>query len=256
MCVSSEKASQNSKDALCPITAISFVHESDVTDLTPDNEELIRFHDGYLRVKKQPLNAPLTSFKISYQKPCIDRMIVPEAVTFFYPLQISKHRTCPINPEFNESEDNRYTAIYGANGFKLTEYSIMQSNNVTDKLFDLPSYTDYMMEGDRNASTLNIWTRPTIAWRLDCENDNRPRKEAFDNFSITLVRDDTLKATLIVLTSFSMGMIQFCCCIGFLSGFGCRILAGGDLDVMIKIALFYSICIRVYFIIMSVMSSI
>ena len=52
----------------------------------------------------------------------------------------------------------------------------------------------------------NIWTRPTIPWTLECENDHHTRKEALDKFTLHLVKDNSLSITVIQV--FDLGM--FC----------------------------------------------
>ena len=128
ICVSQEEAEGLAKDALCPITSISF-------QSTPDdqiNNELAAFLDGYLKVDKQPLNAPLTSFQIG-TKPCLDSSALEVIPRSFNPLEVNKESIC--------TKDIRYIPIFADSEFKLTEYDILEENYVTDLLLDISSWT-------------------------------------------------------------------------------------------------------------------
>ena len=56
----------------------------------------------------------------------------------------------------------------------ISEYTLDKESGVFDLLRQLPYGEDYVEDvmDNKKETELDLWSRPTISWKLDCENDH------------------------------------------------------------------------------------
>lgn len=100
-----------------------------------------------------------------------------------HPLEVNKLTMCPEEENTAEFNDMRFIKV---KGFETTEYDV-QRDNIVQKIIrrDTPygwTYDDN--EEIKKRFELNLWTRPTIPWSLECEHRGDTRQQAYDNYRI------------------------------------------------------------------------
>ena len=113
---------------------------------------------------------PLTSFQLA-KEPCMD----PEIQTSqgFFPLEVSKFTDCPYDAGAEAIIDPRYKSVFDTGvDTGITEFSMMDENDLVDSLRAPRSYHIFVdLEYEKSQVKLNVWTRPTILWKLECEGE-------------------------------------------------------------------------------------
>ena len=59
--------------------------------------------------------------------------------------------------------------------YVITEREIQVENGVESILFTLPMFEDYVNFNEREANKMYFWARPTIEWKLECEDEGNTR---------------------------------------------------------------------------------
>ena len=69
-----------------------------------------------------------------------------------------------------EENDSRFLRA----GMSISEYTLNKESGVLDLLRQLPYGEDYVEDvmANKKETELDLWARPTISWKLDCENDH------------------------------------------------------------------------------------
>ena len=67
--------------------------------------------------------------------------------------------------------DPRFQQVFDDGALSINEYNMMNESYVVDKMLDLPSFNRLLdLEEERSGLNLNVWVRPTIEWKLECED--------------------------------------------------------------------------------------
>ena len=155
----------------CPLTFAKFVRAEDYTEdaypaahyITHQVNEGIKFVTSTTRGD----NLPLTSFKVE-QQPCLDNNNVSRSPnSIYYPLEKDRlQQECEIIEQFDEAFDTRYIKA----GLEVSEHDTQVDSGVLATLETLPLSTMYLTESIKEDVLYDFWSRPTIAWRLECED--------------------------------------------------------------------------------------
>lgn len=164
-------------------------------------------------------NLPLTSFKVE-KKPCLDPTEVStDTQQRYYPLENDRRRKdCSTIEQYSEKYDTRYRDL----GLTISEYEVQKESKVLKKLEELPNFTLYSTELAKQGVNYKFWSRPTISWKLNCD-DQHSRMSVMKAADTESEKADLHVGTIIALTatSFSIGalvsfifMVCFCggCC--------------------------------------------
>ena len=215
-----KKTADKTKD--CPFTLMKFVTVSDARTYSNSTDyKVYEVNDDYSFVvsKTKGDNLPLTSFKVERQ-PCLDpkdHSLAPGQR--FYPLERDRHiHDCSIVPQYGEKYDKRYTDL----GIKISEYEVQKESKVLKKLEELPMFDNYSSEGEKQRIEYSFWSRPTISWKLSCD-DKHPRNSVIHAANIEADKSDLHESTIIILLGISFGagvlfsfgfLVAFCagCC--------------------------------------------
>ena len=97
------------------------------------------------------------------EKPCIDPNQQPSERQS-YPLEIQRKK------EVCEENDKRYLKA----GMSISEYNLDKESGVLDLIRQMPYGDDYLEDAEtkKKATELDLWTRPAISWKLECEKDH------------------------------------------------------------------------------------
>ena len=128
--------------------------------------------------KMRTNNLPLMTTSVELQ-PCIK------------PGQTSQSETAPRYPTeleqigciFDEFTETKYDPRFIDLGYSIDEYQVQEESGVLSKLTDIKGYSDYISDVTLKKSEIyNFWARPTIPWKLKCENDpnSSSRKQITD----------------------------------------------------------------------------
>ena len=108
----------------------------------------------------------------------------------FYPIELNRATTCPLEPTTKLTFDPRYRDVGSEGLFEFGEWDIMKENGVDLVLESLPSYRFSLGGIDpvvKNKNVLSFKVRNTIPWSLECELEKgEDRYYGYDQFSISL----------------------------------------------------------------------
>jgi len=71
---------------------------------------------------------------------------------------------------------------YISSGFETNEHDVQKENGVLGILTYSPSFHKFVDASRKSSLSYTGWTRPTIAWDLNCEHKGKSRKEAYRAF--------------------------------------------------------------------------
>lgn len=122
--------------------------------------------DRYLIYSKIATDSlPITTTSISSQ-PCLNPTQSSNQKNY-YPTELDRlPEDC--SEYLGEKYDNRFTNT----GLQLSQYELQSTSHVINLLLALPQSENYIDVEEKKQQTLNLWTRPTIEWKLSCESDN------------------------------------------------------------------------------------
>ena len=105
-------------------------------------------------------------------------------------------KNCPASNYTNgQVFDPRYKPVFNRQIAEFTEWSVMDENNITALLGAQESnkfknqYQEYIersFEAKQNEAYYDIWTRPTIMWKLQCENEDLSLRSHIKAFRLTM----------------------------------------------------------------------
>lgn len=120
--------------------------------------------------------------------------------------------------QFNERYDTRYVNM----GLSISEYDVQDESKVLDTLEDLPNFSMYVTESTKKNIDYGFWSRATIPWSLDCEEEH-PREKVI-NAAIFEKEKEPLNETAVIVLSaiaYGAGFLATLILTGFLLGGKC-----------------------------------
>ena len=86
--------------------------------------------------------------------------------SIYYPLENDRlQHDCEVLEQFGEAFDTRYISA----SLEVSEHEAQEGSGVLATLEALPLSTMYLTESIKEDILYEFWSRPTIAWRLECE---------------------------------------------------------------------------------------
>lgn len=98
----------------------------------------------------------------------------------FYQLELNKYAECSVETNTNREFDPRYRQV-SSTEFQTDELTVQKTNGVFDLLKSKADYDFFSLTAESTKSDYNLtlWTRPTITWSLQCEQEGISREKAF-----------------------------------------------------------------------------
>ena len=147
----------------CPITGIQW-----------DQSPVFNAATGEFTVTKlyEPTQLPISTFKFSTSIPCISHTEQPSSNAG----QLTDEYTysadgCTEDDFYNTSLDSRFMQV---DSHTVNQGELEDASGITDILngrFHRNDETNYQAIAARQQNELNIYQRPVIGWKLECEND-------------------------------------------------------------------------------------
>ena len=79
-----------------------------------------------------------------------------------YKLELPLSSGCKLDENSNQTLDFRYAKI---NGYQISEYDLLNANNVIQQLTNLPGYPAGSVS-TKSSNILSLYVRPSIYWSL------------------------------------------------------------------------------------------
>jgi len=163
----------------CPVTQILFVKEDQIATYQSDTAtyriQEVEFgteKEYFVTSKNSTDNLPITTTSVEGGNPCIHPGDISNQ-PFYYPLENDRLKSsCQYDDVLETSIDTRYNETGGW----TTEWALQSDAGTIQVLTELPLYTQYMPNyvSQKKDNQYKMWTRPTITWKLECEED-KPR---------------------------------------------------------------------------------
>ena len=180
----------------CPLTFAQFIPVSGRAQYDNDNGYTVQSVDSnfvFVSSTTRGDNLPLTQFKVE-EKPCLDTRDVSVASNAeFYPLEKDRKNTdCRQFKQFHEQYDTRYASM----GYSISEYDVQEESEVLVDLNGLPLYSTLVHDENKKNIDYGFWTRPTIAWKLSCDDDHT--RQSVVNAAIVESEKQDLNETAVI----------------------------------------------------------
>ena len=167
----------------CPITEIKFVNRTDAASLDSKGYKLVDFGDQTLAFSKKADSKPLTTFKLSTSEPCLQPYEQPQDVNKLYfigELGITANQCSMVQIGTGKTveTDTRYQPV----GMSVSQFELEKASGVLGILESFMHYTFTVFPGSsvKNDIQYNLYARPTIDWKLECDLAGKKREDTND----------------------------------------------------------------------------
>lgn len=149
--------------------------------LSADEVSIAHFYNETLRFvfSKDVDSLPITRTELSDGLPCVKQPGYRTRKEAKQRLEIERdvYSRCVPLEDGSKSVDDRYTNLQIA----TTEYELQVQANVIQTLRGLPRYENYVesLIDERKQNELQLYSRPTTGWSMDCEKDHETSRAIF-----------------------------------------------------------------------------